>query len=197
VPVGPGPETIGGPAPAHADALGRLGVGPTISAMPEPTPEPGDGVPRRQRIAAYALLERDGDSGPEVLLTRMSSRTRIEGRWTLPGGGIDHGEDPRDALRREVHEEAGLEVEPGPLLDVHSSHFTGARADGLVEDYHGIHLIFAATVLPASEGVEPHVVEVGGSTDRVAWISREEAEGLDLLSAARHALTLVRRETAR
>lgn len=143
--------------------------------------------PRRQRVAAYALIRRDG----EVLLTRMSSRTRIPGRWTLPGGGIDHGEDPKRALVREVFEETGLHVDPGPLADVHSSHFTGPRADGLVEDYHGIHLIFTAEVRPESRDVEPHVTEEDGSTDLARWVRREEALGLDLLSAARHALTHV------
>ena len=146
--------------------------------------------PERQRVAAYALLTRDG----EVLLTQMSSRTRIEGRWTLPGGGIDHGEDPRDALRREVYEETGLRVEPRRVMDVHATHFVGARADGKVEDYHGIHLIFEADIDPGSREVEPHVVEQDGSTARAAWIPVERAFELDLLSAARHALGLVEGE---
>ena len=134
------------------------------------------------------MLVRGLGEDREVLLTRMSDRTRITGLWTLPGGGIDHGEDPRDAVRREVYEETGLHVEPEGVLDVHSTHFTGARADGLVEDYHGVHLIFAARVLPVSEGVEPHVVEVGGSTDLAVWVRMADALDLDLLSAARHAL---------
>src|SRR3954452_4025528 len=146
-------------------------------------------VPRRQRVAAYALLLRGDGADEEVLLTRMSSRTRIPGRWTLPGGGVDHGENPREALRREVLEDTGLPIDPASPLDVHSSHFTGARADALVEDYHGIPLIFAARLLPESENVEPHVVEEDGTTDLAAWVPRIEALDLDLLSAARYALT--------
>ena len=148
---------------------------------------PDAAPPERQRIAAYALMTRGG----EVLLTRMSSRTRIEGRWTLPGGGIDHGEDPREALRREVYEETGLHVEPGQVVDVHHTRFVGARADGVVEDYHGIHLIFEAEMDRASEHVEPHVVEENGSTEHAAWLPIGQALGLDLLSAARHALSLI------
>ena len=138
-------------------------------------------------MAAYALLTRDD----EVLLTQMSARTRIEGRWTLPGGGIDHGEDPRDALRREVHEETGLWVVPGRVVDVHHTHFVGARADGVVENYHGIHLIFEAEIEERSRGVEPHVVEEDSSTERSAWVPLADALALELLSAARPALTVV------
>lgn len=146
--------------------------------------------PHRQRVAAYALLTR----GDEVLLTRMSPRTRIGGRWTLPGGGLDHGEDPRDALRREVYEETGLHVQPGRVVDVHTTHFVGARADGLVEDYHGIHLIFEAEIAEESRDVEPHVIEDDSSTDHAEWVPLHSATDLDLLSAARHALTVAVRE---
>ncbi len=153
--------------------------------------EPVDAAPpQRQRLAAYALLTHHS----RILLTRMSARSRIEGRWTLPGGGVDHGEDPRDALRREVYEESGLHVEPGRVLDVHSSHFVGARADGVVEDYHGVHLIFAVTAPAAELDLPPRVVEEDGSTDHVAWVDIHAAADLDLLNAARHALTLIDRE---
>ncbi len=115
-----------------------------------------------QRLAAYALVLRDDT----VLLTRNSVRGPHPGSWTLPGGGVDHGERPAAAVLREVLEETGLEATVGALLGVHDEHFTGTAPHGREEDFHGIHLVFAATV---SAG-EPELREVAGTTDAVAWV---------------------------
>ena len=147
-----------------------------------------DGAPpRRQRIGAYAVVGR----GQDILLTRLAPHIR-DNCWSLPGGGIDHGEPPRDALRREVYEEAGLHVVPGRLLDVYSTHFTGARPDGLVEDFHGLGLIYEAEPEERSLDVDPHVVEVGGSTVEAAWVPIDEAARLTLSGVAAHTFALLR-----
>ena len=119
-----------------------------------------------QRVAAYALCVRDGSAGPEVLLTRNSARGPHPGDWTLPGGGIDHGEDPRAAVVREVREETGLDCTPGDVLDVASTHFEGTAPSGRREDFHAVQVVFAAEV----SGGEPAVVEEDGTTDATAWV---------------------------
>jgi 8-oxo-dGTP diphosphatase len=116
----------------------------------------------RQRLAAYALIRRDD----AVLLTRHSARGPRPGTWTLPGGGVDHGEPPAAAVAREVLEETGLVATVGELLGVHDEHFTGTAPHGREEDFHGIHLVFEAIV----NGGEPQVHDVEGTTDAVAWV---------------------------
>lgn len=156
--------------------------------MVEPGPVDGqERAPRRQRVGAYAVLLRD----ERILLTRMSERTRIAGYWTLPGGGIDHGEDPKDAAVREVYEETGLRITVGRVLDVHSLSFVGARDDGLVEDYHGLHVIFGGEIEAGSRDAEPRVVEEDSSTEESAWFSFEDARRLPLLNVAARALDLL------
>jgi ADP-ribose pyrophosphatase YjhB (NUDIX family) len=148
--------------------------------------------PKRQRVAAYALIVRDS----QVLLARLAPHIAFQG-WTLPGGGVDHGEHPREALRREIYEETGLHAEPRRLLDVYHHHYTGRRPDGLVEDYHAIGLIFEAEVLSQSRDVEPAVTDIGGSTDLAAWVPLSEASTLSLSGAARHALALLEEQAPR
>jgi len=118
--------------------------------------------PTVQRLAAYARVLH----GDAVLLTRNSARGPHPGTWTLPGGGLDHGEPPAEAAAREVREECGLEASIGQLLAVHDEIFTGTAPHGREEDFHGVHLVFAATV----SGGEPAVQEADGTTDAVAWV---------------------------
>jgi ADP-ribose pyrophosphatase YjhB (NUDIX family) len=142
-----------------------------------------DHLPHRlQRVAAYAVVRRGGD----VLLTRLSPRAAHTGRWTLPGGGVDHGEHPSVALAREVEEECGLPCEVTGLVGVHDTHFFGNAPSGRIEDYHGVHLLFSATV---GDG-EPRVLEVDGTTDAAAWVPIRDIESgeVEVLDLVRHAL---------
>jgi len=112
-------------------------------------------VRRQQRVAAYAVVAREG----EVLLARWTGPRGPE--WTLPGGGLDFGEDPADAAVREVREETGYAVRLDGLLFVHS--FRRVLPDAPV-DFHAIQIVYTATVIG---GELCH--EIGGSTDMAAW----------------------------
>ena len=54
----------------------------------------------------------------EIFLTKRDEpgNAAAHGKWEFPGGGVDFGEDPLEALKREVREETGFEVEPLRLL---------------------------------------------------------------------------------
>jgi 8-oxo-dGTP diphosphatase len=119
---------------------------------------------KRQRLAAKALIRR----GDRVLLARLSASAVETGLWTLPGGGVDHGESPETALVREVYEEAGLSPTVRTLVGVHDAHLTGNAPDGRLEDFHAVNLVYEADV-PADQA--PAVREVGGTTDAVQWVA--------------------------
>lgn len=135
-----------------------------------------------QRLAAYALV-RDGD---RILLTHLSRRGFGSGSWTLPGGGVDFGESPANALAREVHEETGLACRVGEILGVHDAHFSGTAPSGRFEDFHGVHLVFEATVGAGT----PAVVEQDGTTDDAQWIPIADVESgrVPVLDVVRFAL---------
>jgi ADP-ribose pyrophosphatase YjhB (NUDIX family) len=106
------------------------------------------------KVAAAVLIEKDD----QVLLVRRAVDPR-RGKWTLPAGFIDAGEDPRAAAERECLEETGMQVRITGLLDVlyGQEHEKGAH----------IIIFYRAEVLGGQ-------VVAGDDVDRVAFFARHE-----------------------
>jgi ADP-ribose pyrophosphatase YjhB (NUDIX family) len=102
------------------------------------------------KVAAVVFIEQDH----RVLLVRRAMNPE-RGKWALPAGYIDDGEDPRDAAIREVGEETGLTIEITRLIDVQSG-----------PNLHGasIVIIFAGRVW---DGVARPLDDV----DAVLWVA--------------------------
>ncbi|MCW3158874.1 NUDIX hydrolase [Micropruina sonneratiae] len=117
----------------------------------------------RQRLAAYAMVL----SSHGLLATEFSNRTAVPHSWGLPGGGIDPGENPSQAVIREAIEETGQHIEIAHLLDIQTDHWIGRSPTGVVEDFHAVRIIYAAT---CPEPTTPVVNDVGGTTASARWV---------------------------
>ena len=79
------------------------------------------------KVAAAALVEQDG----RVLLVRRLNEP-LRGKWTLPAGFVDAGEDPARAAERECHEETGIEIRVTRLLDIRAGREHPRGADFII-----------------------------------------------------------------
>ena len=68
-------------------------------------------------VGVFAIVFDDRD---RLLCVRMNYGAR---NWTTPGGRVESGESPIEALRREVREETGFEIEPTDLVGVYAKPF--------------------------------------------------------------------------
>ncbi|ONK10070.1 NUDIX domain-containing protein [Streptomyces sp. MP131-18] len=134
------------------------------------------------RLAAYAVCIEDG----RVLLGR-----HVSGNWTLPGGGVEHAEDPFDAVIREVAEETGCDAVVERLLGVDSRVIPAAdRRPGLPE-HQNVGIFYQVRITGGLLRPEPN-----GDTAESVWTPIPDVAGLRRSSLVDIGLALARARPA-
>jgi len=72
-------------------------------------------------VVVAAVVRREG----RVLLTRRLKGAHLAGLWEFPGGKLEDGESPEEALARECREECGIEIAVDDILDVAFHRYPG------------------------------------------------------------------------
>lgn len=131
------------------------------------------------RLAAYAVcLE-----GERVLLVQ-----HVSGAWTLPGGRVEHAEDPIETVVREVAEETGCRGEVERLLGVDSRVIPAAeRAVPGGPEHHNVGVFYRVRIVGGDLRPEPD-----GQTLEVRWTPVAEVARLRRSSLVDVGLSLAR-----
>ncbi|GEB49753.1 NUDIX hydrolase [Streptomyces cacaoi] len=139
------------------------------------------------RLAAYAVCVEDG----RVLLGRHVS-ARHGSNWTLPGGRVEHAEDPFDTVVREVAEETGCEAVVERLLGADSRVVPAAErpAPGLPE-HQNVGIFYEVRITGGELRPEP-----GGGIVESVWTPPAEVARLRRSSLVDVGLALARTRPA-
>jgi 8-oxo-dGTP diphosphatase len=122
----------------------------------------GRRYPKYPLLGVGALIF-DGD---RILLAERGKEP-LKGWWSLPGGLVETGERLRDAIRREVLEETGLEVEPLEEIEI----FERIMRDSAgAAEYHYVLVDYVCRVTGGA-------LVPGDDVSRVEWVRREDLGG--------------------
>jgi 8-oxo-dGTP diphosphatase len=113
----------------------------------------------RTLLVAAAVVRREG----RILITRRLDRGHLAGFWEFPGGKVEEGEAPEDALVRECREECAIDVEVRDILEVTFHRY--ARKNVL--------LLFYDCALVRGEVQHVQVADH-------AWVTAAELDGYEL-----------------
>lgn len=126
--------------------------------------------PTRPIVGVGALILQGG----RLLLVKRGSQPGL-GKWSIPGGLVELGENVRDAMVRETREEVGLEVEAVRLIDVFDSITRDEKGD---VQYHFVVVNFFVRVVGGSLQTASDILEA-------AWVPIDEVEKRDLTNLFR------------
>lgn len=122
------------------------------------------------RPAAYAVIIEQG----KLLMTHWVPEDRnLSPLWSLPGGGMEPGEQADETALRETLEETGYSVAIEDILGVHAGHFPvrSPQKDPDALPFCALRVVFRAHVVT---GELRH--EVNGSSDTARWVPIAELD---------------------
>ena len=117
------------------------------------------------RVVA-AVIEAVDEQGKEILFATQRGYGDMKGGWEFPGGKIEPGETPQEALKREIQEELDTKIKVGSLIDT------------IEYDYPTFHLsmdCFLAEIESGNLVLEEH--------EAARWLTKEELDSVDWLPA--------------
>ena len=123
-----------------------------------------------RRVATVLLVDA---RGWVLMQLRSADAPASPGVWSFPGGGIEDGEEPEEAARRELLEETGLAVDGELALYWSGMRPSASRVSGLVE-----YFVYSAPTDARQEDV------VLGEGEAMEFIAPEDALALDLGATA-------------
>jgi 8-oxo-dGTP diphosphatase len=115
------------------------------------------------RAASCAACGFEVYAGPEPTVSAlvsdgegrvMLSRRRFEpeaGKWDVPGGFLEEGEEPLDGLRRELREEAGVEIEPLSFAGAWADRYGGAEDATATLNFYWLARVVSGEPTPADD----------------------------------------------
>jgi 8-oxo-dGTP pyrophosphatase MutT (NUDIX family) len=133
---------------------------------PHPSEEWNDGATTPAREAASVIVLRDSAEGPEVLLVQRTPKAHfMGGAWVFPGGAVDEGEAVEQTARRELAEEAAIELPRESALVPFSRWITPAEVKTRFDTWF--------FVVEAPPGAQPQVD--GAECVDFRWIPPQQA----------------------
>ena len=117
------------------------------------------------RVVA-AIIKALNENGEPIIFATQRGYGDLKGGWEFPGGKIEEGETPQEALKREIMEELETEITVGELIDT------------IEYDYPTFHLsmdCFWAEIVSGDLVLKEH--------EAAKWLTKEELDSVDWLPA--------------
>lgn len=134
----------------------------------------------KQRISVRAIIREEDKI---LLLRRATGRSTILGFYELPGGKIAYGEQPEDALRRYLHDDAGLHIQTAQLFDA-VTYIDGDDRD----------IQYAVVVYTVGLAEGHHSIKLSQNYDKYEWKKQSEVQQNSLTDLTQLLLGIIQQE---